>query len=31
MGVGPAYAIPAVLKKVGLSKDDVDLFEVRRA
>lgn len=28
MGIGPAYAIPAVLKHVGLSKEDVDLFEV---
>jgi acetyl-CoA acyltransferase 1 len=28
MGVGPAYAIPAVLEKNGLSKDDVDFYEV---
>lgn len=29
MGIGPAYAIPAVLKATGLTKEDVDLFEVR--
>lgn len=28
MGVGPAYAIPAVLEKHGLTKDDVDFYEV---
>ena len=28
MGIGPAFAIPAVLKKAGITKDDVDLFEV---
>ena len=28
MGIGPALAIPAVLKKAGITKDDVDLFEV---
>lgn len=28
MGIGPTYAIPAVLKHVGLTKEDVDLFEV---
>lgn len=30
MGVGPAYAIPAVLAKHGLTVEDVDFFEVRR-
>jgi acetyl-CoA acyltransferase 1 len=28
MGIGPTIAIPKVLAKVGLSKEDVDLFEV---
>ena len=28
MGVGPTIAIPKVLEKVGLSVEDVDLFEV---
>lgn len=31
MGIGPAYAVPAVLKLAGIQKDDVDLFEVRQA
>lgn len=31
MGVGPAYAIPAVLKKNGLSKEDIDFFEINEA
>jgi acetyl-CoA acyltransferase 1 len=31
MGVGPAYAIPKVLKKTGLSKEDVDFFEINEA
>ena len=26
MGVGPAYAIPRVLEKVGLNIADIDLF-----
>jgi Thiolase, C-terminal domain/Thiolase, N-terminal domain len=30
MGIAPAYAIPAVLKLVGIHQDDVDLFEVGR-
>ena len=29
MGIGPTIAIPKVLAKVGLTKEDVDLFEVR--
>lgn len=29
MGVGPAYAIPKLLEKHGISKDDVDFYEVR--
>jgi acetyl-CoA acetyltransferase len=28
MGVGPAYAIPKLLKKIGVSKDDIDFYEV---
>jgi len=31
MGIGPAVAIPKVLEKVGLTKDDVDLFEINEA
>src|SRR5215510_576500 len=31
MGVGPAFAIPKVLKSTGLSKEDVDFFEINEA
>jgi len=31
MGVGPAYAIPAVLKKAGLTVGDIDIFEINEA
>lgn len=31
MGVGPAVAIPTVLKKAGLKVDDVDVFEINEA
>ncbi|KAK0488441.1 Thiolase, N-terminal domain-containing protein [Armillaria novae-zelandiae] len=31
MGVGPAYAIPKVLAKAGLAKEDVDFFEINEA
>ena len=31
MGIGPAVAIPAVLKKVGLPIDRVDVFEINEA
>jgi acetyl-CoA acyltransferase 1 len=31
MGIGPAFAIPKVLEKVGLTKEDVDLFEINEA
>ncbi|TCD65660.1 hypothetical protein EIP91_002333 [Steccherinum ochraceum] len=31
MGVGPLYAIPKVLGMAGLTKEDVDLFEVNEA
>lgn len=26
--IGPAFAIPKVLEKAGISKDDVDFFEI---
>ncbi|KIW25108.1 uncharacterized protein PV07_10773 [Cladophialophora immunda] len=31
MGIGPSLAIPKILKKTGLTKDDVDLFEINEA
>ena len=31
MGIGPAFAIPACLKKAGLKVDDVDIFEINEA
>jgi len=31
MGIGPVVAIPKLLKKVGLEKDDVDIFEINEA
>jgi len=31
MGVGPAEAIPAVLKKAGLKVSDIDVFEINEA
>jgi len=31
MGVGPALAIPAVLKKTNLTVDDIDVFEINEA
>lgn len=31
MGIGPAVAIPKVLKNVGLSVDDVDIYEINEA
>ncbi|KAI0271419.1 thiolase [Gloeopeniophorella convolvens] len=31
MGIGPSLAIPKVLEKVGITKEDVDLFEVNEA
>jgi acetyl-CoA acyltransferase 1 len=31
MGVGPAYAIPKVLEKTGLSKSDIDFYEINEA
>ncbi len=31
MGIGPLYAIPKVLKKAGMKKDDIDLIELNEA
>jgi len=31
MGVGPAYAIPKLLKKVNMTTDDIDYFEINEA
>ncbi|KAF2842078.1 3-ketoacyl-CoA thiolase-like protein [Patellaria atrata CBS 101060] len=31
MGVGPAAAIPPALKRVGITVDDVDIFEINEA
>jgi len=31
MGIGPAEAIPAVLKATGLTMDDIDIFEINEA
>ncbi|KAF9270055.1 thiolase [Marasmius fiardii PR-910] len=31
MGIGPVYAIPMVLKNVGITQEDVDLYEVNEA
>jgi len=31
MGIGPAVAIPSVLKKTGLTVNDIDIFEVNEA
>ena len=31
MGIGPAEAIPAALKKAGLSLNDIDIFEINEA
>lgn len=31
MGIGPAYAIPKALDQAGLSKNDIDVFEINEA
>lgn len=31
MGIGPAFAIPKLLSKVGLTKEDIDIFEINEA
>lgn len=28
LGVGPAYAVPALFKRFGLTKEDIDIFEL---
>jgi acetyl-CoA acetyltransferase len=28
LGVAPAYAVPELLQKVGLDKDDIDVYEL---
>ncbi len=31
MGIGPSLAIPKILKRTGLTKDDIELFEINEA
>jgi len=31
MGIGPAFAIPKVLEKAGITQDEVDFFEINEA
>jgi len=31
MGIGPAYAIPEVLRKSGLKKEDIGVYEINEA
>jgi acetyl-CoA acetyltransferase family protein len=31
MGIGPSYAIPKILSKFGLTKDEIDIFEINEA
>lgn len=31
MGIGPAYAIPAALERIGMTVDDIDIFEINEA
>jgi acetyl-CoA acyltransferase 1 len=31
MGIGPAFAIPAALKKAGLNISDIDIYEINEA
>lgn len=31
MGIGPTFAIPKLLSKLGISKDEVDVFEINEA
>jgi acetyl-CoA acyltransferase 1 len=31
MGVGPAFAIPKVLQNTGLTKEDIDFYEINEA
>jgi acetyl-CoA acyltransferase 1 len=31
MGIGPAYAIPELLRKAGVTKDQIDIYELNEA
>lgn len=31
MGIGPAFAIPKVLAKANISKDQIDVYEINEA
>jgi len=31
MGIGPAFAIPKVLAKTGLKKEDIGIYEINEA
>ena len=31
MGIGPVFAVPKVLKRLGLTVDDIDLWELNEA
>jgi len=31
MGIGPALAIPSVLQKAGLKKEDISIYEINEA
>lgn len=31
MGISPVAAVPKILEQVGLTKEDIDVFEVRIA
>jgi len=31
MGIGPGFAIPKALEKAGLTKDDIDIYEINEA
>lgn len=31
MGIGPAYAIPELLRKTGLKTSDIDIYELNEA
>ena len=31
MGIGPAFAIPELLRRTGVNKDDIDIFELNEA
>jgi acetyl-CoA acyltransferase 1 len=31
MGIGPSFAIPKILERTGVSKEEVDLFEINEA